>query len=268
MSIALGNLGLSPMKMAQLFSVFANKGHMIEPKIVSKIISRSGSVIYETRSKEIEGFSTPEQTYMMTDILHDVIKVGTGRNAQVSGIELAGKTGTTNKNVDAWFCGYSPTIEAIVWFGRDNNKPIGKSATGGAIAAPAFAYYYKHLLKLYPDTKRTFDIPQGVFRGDYDGRSELYTEISPLPNLKKKNNDPYMDDMMGNDVQDDDGYVIDNGYEDMSPEEDIRPEEDIGMAETINIDDDPNSEPEEGDPLHPNRKVPLVPVSNDSGTMF
>ena len=91
MSIALGNLGLSPMKMAQIFTVFANKGHMIEPKIVSKIISRDGAVIYETRSKEIEGFSTPEQTYMMTDILHDVIEEGTGRNAKVAGIELAGK---------------------------------------------------------------------------------------------------------------------------------------------------------------------------------
>ena len=180
MSIALGNLGLSPLKMAQIFSVFANKGHMIAPRIVSKIVSREGAVIYATRPKEIADFSTPEQTYMMTDILKDVVKRGTGRNAQVKGIELAGKTGTTNRNVDAWFCGYSPTIEAIVWFGRDNNKPIGRRATGGAIAAPAFAYYYEKLLELYPDTKRSFDIPQGVFRGEYEGRSELYTELSPF----------------------------------------------------------------------------------------
>jgi len=261
MSIALGNLGLSPMKMAQIFSVFANKGHMIEPKIVSKIISRDGAVLYAKRSKEIEGFTTPEQAYMMTDILQDVIKRGTGRNAKVDGIELAGKTGTTNKNVDAWFCGYSPTVEVVVWFGRDNNRPIGRSATGGAIAAPAFAYYYKHLLKLYPDTKRTFDIPQGVFRGDYEGKSELYTKISPLPEIKKKNEDPFMDD--GFEVtQDDDTYILDNKYEDISPEEDM------GMAETIDIDEDPNAEPEESDPLHPTRNTPIVPASKDSGTMF
>ena len=111
----------------------------------------------------------------------DVVKRGTGKNARVKGIELAGKTGTTNKNVDAWFCGYSPTIETIVWFGRDNNRPIGRGATGGAIAAPAFAYYFKELIKEYPETKRTFDIPQGVFRGTYEGKPELYTKISPLP---------------------------------------------------------------------------------------
>ena len=258
MSIALGNLGLSPMKMAQIFSVFANKGHMIEPRIVSKIISREGAVIYATRPKEIEGFSTPEQAYLMTDILEDVIKRGTGRNARVAGIELAGKTGTTNKNVDAWFCGYSPTIETIVWFGRDNNKPIGRGATGGAIAAPAFAYFYKNLLKVYPETKRTFDIPQGVFRGKYEGKTELYTEISPLPDSKKKHDDPFMQITS---EEDNDGYVIDDG-------EDINPEEDIGMAETINIDDEPLSEPEDDDPLHPKKNVPEVPVSNDSGTMF
>ncbi len=263
MSIALGNLGLSPMKMAQIFSVFANKGHMIESRIVSKIISREGAIIYAARLKEIEGFSTPEQTYMMTDILKDVVKRGTGKNAQVKGIELAGKTGTTNKNVDAWFCGYSPTIETIVWFGRDNNRPIGKGATGGAIAAPAFAYYYKKLLELYPDTKRSFDIPQEVYRGTYEGKTELYTKISPLPDSKIKKNDSTIQMTEGGD----DGYIVDDGYV-IDDSEDIRPEEDIGMAETINIDEDPNEIIEDSDPLHPNRNVPDVPVSNDSGTMF
>ncbi len=266
MSIALGNLGLSPVKMAQIFSVFANKGHMIEPRLVSKIISREGAVIYATRPKEIEGFTTPEQAYLMTDILEDVIKRGTGRNARVKGIELAGKTGTTNKNVDAWFCGYSPTIEAIIWFGRDNNRPIGHGATGGATAAPAFAYFFQKLLKTYPETKRTFDIPEGVFQGKYEGRSELYTAISPLPDSKKKSDDPSMQ-VTSSDYADD-GYVIDNGEEENS-NDGISPEEDMDMAETINIDEDPSENvPDDGDPLHPDRKVPDVPVSNDSGTMF
>ncbi len=181
MSISLGNLGLSPLKMAQIFSVFANYGHMIEPRLVSKIVSKEGAVIYETRPKEIVDFTKPEQAYLMTDMLRDVINRGTGKNAQVEGIELAGKTGTTNDNVDAWFCGYSPTIETIVWFGRDNNRRIGPKATGGAIAAPAFAYYYDKLLKLYPETPRVFEKPEGVFEGSVDGMSELYTAISPLP---------------------------------------------------------------------------------------
>jgi len=255
MSIALGNLGLSPLKMAQIFSVFANKGHMIEPRLVSKIVSKEGAVIFETRLKEIEDFTTPEQAYLMTDVLKDVVKRGTGRNARVDGIELAGKTGTTNNNIDAWFCGYSPTIETIVWFGRDDNKRIGRGATGGALAAPAFAFYYKKLLELYPDTKRTFDIPQGVFRGKYEGKSELYTAHSPLPNNKPKEVHPY-DQMV---------------EEEMEIIEDIDPDDgEIGMAETINIDDNPtyDEEEEEGDPLHPKRKVPLRPVSEDSGELF
>ncbi len=182
MSISLGNLGLSPLKMAQIFSAFANYGHIIEPRLVSKIVSNDGAVIYETNSKEIKDFTKPEQAYLMTSILQDVVKEGSGKRAKVEGIELAGKTGTTNKNVDAWFCGYSPTIETIVWFGRDNNKPIGKRATGGAVSAPAFAYYYKELIKQYPEIKRKFDRPDGVMTGIIDGKTELYTKFSPLPN--------------------------------------------------------------------------------------
>jgi len=261
MSIALGNLGLSPMKMAQIFSVFANKGHMIAPRIVSKIVSREGAVIYATRPKEIENFSTPEQTYMMTDILKDVVKRGTGKNAQVKGIELAGKTGTTNKNIDAWFCGYSPTIETIVWFGRDNNKPIGRGATGGATAAPAFAYYYKKLLELYPETKRSFDIPQGVFRSEYEGKSELYTEISPFPVKKMTAQEEYDSLSSGENNYEDEYDVI------TMEDEDIRPEEDIGLAETINIDEEPNGY-DYDDPVQLRRIAPEEPDSLDSETMF
>jgi len=246
MSIALGNLGLSPLKMAQIFSVFANKGHMIAPRLVSKIIAKEGAVIYETRPKEIADFTTPEQAYLMTDILKDVIKRGTGRNARVAGIELAGKTGTTNNNVDAWFCGYSPTIEVISWVGRDDNKRIGKGATGGAMAAPAFAYYYKELLKLYPSTKRIFDIPGDVFRGEYKGKTELYTKNSPLPSVQK----PY------------------NAYEKYLDEDNltINLEQETGLAETINIEDELMET--EGDALHPKRRVPLRPDSEDSGELF
>jgi len=266
MSIALGNLGLSPLKMAQIFSVFANHGHMIEPRLVSKIVSKEGAVIYETRPKEIEGFTTPAQAYLMTDILKDVIKRGTGRRAQVEGIELAGKTGTTNNGVDAWFCGYSPTIETIVWVGRDNNKPIGKrGATGGGLAAPAFAYYYKKLLEQNLTKAYHFKRPDGVFEGVYEGKKELYTAISPLPVESKSS---FLDEEEGDGFIDGDMLDID---EDISPIEsiDIDADEDIGYAPTLPIVDDiPSSQEESGDALHPKRKVPLRPVSEDSGELF
>ena len=181
LSIALGNLAVSPLKMAQIYTVFSNYGHMIEPRLVSKIVSKEGSVIYETKPKEIVNFTRPEQAYLMTDILQDVIRRGTGRKAAVKGLELAGKTGTTNDGVDAWFCGYSPSVTTIVWYGRDNNRPIGRHATGGSVAAPAFAQFYRSLLTLDPNLPTVFPVPEGVHIGEINGHKELYTEISPLP---------------------------------------------------------------------------------------
>lgn len=247
MSIALGNLGLSPLKMAQIFSVFANKGHMIAPRLVSKIISKEGAAIYETRPKEINNFTTPEQAYLMTDILKDVIKRGTGRKARATGIELAGKTGTTNNNIDAWFCGYSPTIEAISWVGRDDNKPIGKGATGGVMAAPAFAYYFKKLLEEYPNTKRVFDRPKGVYSGSYEGKEELFTKQSPLPLSSTR---PH------------------SAYQEVSGENSSNEESATGFANTIFIEESPSIEKDKGTDLHPARQVPKRSASEDSGELF
>ena len=190
MSIALGNLGLSPVKMAQIYSAFANGGHMIEPRLISKVLSRNGTVIYESKTNEIADFTTPEQAFLMTDILHDIVKRGTGRNAQVPGVQVVGKTGTTNKNVDAWFCGYSPAEEVIVWMGRDNNKPIGKGGTGGGTSAPAFAYFLKKLHKMYPDMPKRFTRPEGVYNAKDGVITELYTDISPLPTETESETNP------------------------------------------------------------------------------
>ena len=247
MSIALGNLAVTPLKMAQIYTVFANKGHMIAPRLVRKIVSKEGAVIYETRPKEIADFTTPEQAYLMTDILMDVIKRGTGRKAKVEGIELAGKTGTTNRNIDAWFCGYSPEVETIVWFGRDNNKPIGKGATGGVVSAPAFADFYRALLKRYPKSKRRFDIPKGVFRGTYGGKEELYTAISPLPAVQEPKQE-----------ESDSKIIL---LDDNSSVEVIKIENDHTSIENKKTKSDDGG-------LHPPRKVPQRPVSEDSGTLF
>ena len=193
MSVSLGNLGLSPVKMAQIYSAFANGGHMIEPRLVSKVLSRNGTVIYESKTQEISDFTTPEQAYLMTDILRDIVLRGTGRNAKVPGVEVVGKTGTTNKNVDAWFCGYSPTTEVIVWMGRDNNRPIGRGGTGGGTAAPAFSYFLKRLHKMYPDMPKKFTRPEGVYNAVDGVITELYTDISPLPAVSASASNPDSD---------------------------------------------------------------------------
>ncbi len=181
MSIALGSLSTTPLKMAQLYSIFPNGGEMLTPRLVDKIVSRDGEVILQTDVKEAGEFTIPKQAYLMTSMLQDVVRRGTGTAANVDEIELAGKTGTTNNNVDAWFCGYSPEISTVIWVGRDDNKPMNHSITGGKTVASAFSVYYKKLISTYPKTKRHFDMPEGVETGTIGGANEYYTDISPFP---------------------------------------------------------------------------------------
>ncbi|MFX4236090.1 transglycosylase domain-containing protein [Aliarcobacter butzleri] len=181
LSITLGSMSVSLVEFSEAYSTFANNGTQVKPYIVEQIVNKDGkSVTFEPQTKEI---NKPEQNYLMVSILNDVVNKGTGKRAAVEGIELAGKTGTTNDNIDAWFCGFSPSIQTIVWFGQDDNTPMRKSETGSTLAAPAFSYFFKKYLALHPEIPRTFTKPEGVYIGNFNGKDELYTDISPLPDI-------------------------------------------------------------------------------------
>ena len=181
LSITLGSMSVSLVEFSEAYSIFSNNGTQVKPYIVEQIINQSGqSLTFEPQTKSL---IKPEQIYLMTSILSDVVTKGTGKAAQVSGIELAGKTGTTNDNIDAWFCGYSPSIQTIIWFGKDNNTPMRKSETGGKIAAPVFSYFYKKYLEIHPEITRNFTMPENVYTANINGRTELYTHTSPLPEV-------------------------------------------------------------------------------------
>ncbi len=178
LSISLGTFGLSPLEMSAFYTIFSNYGTKLEPILVKSVVNYKGEEkIYEARATKI---TEPEQAFLTTTILEDVIKKGTGRRARVKGIALAGKTGTTNDYKDAWFCGYSPQIEAIVWYGKDDNKPMYKE-TGGKAAAPAFAHFFQAYLNLHPETKLTFDIPKGVRVVKGKKGTDYFTKISKPP---------------------------------------------------------------------------------------
>ncbi|MFX4238588.1 transglycosylase domain-containing protein [Aliarcobacter butzleri] len=181
LSITLGSMSVSLVEFSEAYSTFANNGTQVKPYIVEQIVTKDGkSVTFEPQTKEI---NKPEQNYLMVSILNDVVNKGTGKRAAVEGIELAGKTGTTNDNIDAWFCGFSPSIQTIVWFGQDDNTPMRKSETGSTLAAPAFSYFFKKYLALHPEIPRTFTKPEGVYVGNFNGKDELYTDMSPLPDI-------------------------------------------------------------------------------------
>lgn len=181
LSITLGSMSVNLVEFSEAYSVISNNGTQVKPYIIEQIVNRNGdTVTFEPQTKEV---NTPEQAYLMTSILSDVVKRGTGKNAQVEGLELAGKTGTTNNNVDAWFCGYSPSIQTIIWFGNDNNAPMRRSETGGKIAAPVFSSFYKKYLELHPEIPRTFTMPDKVYTSNINGTTEYFTDTSPLPEV-------------------------------------------------------------------------------------
>lgn len=186
LTLALGSFGISPLEYSGFYSMFPNYGTKIDPLLVKKVINRKGEErVYETKKQQI---TSAKQSFLMLDMMKEVVKRGTGKNAQVPGIEIAGKTGTTNSSVDVWFCGFSPDIEVLTWYGNDNNTPLKKGETGGKAAAPAFKHFMTKYIEFHPETTRTFKIPEGVGSRKIDGVTEYFTDISPFPkvNVKKQ----------------------------------------------------------------------------------
>ena len=181
LSITLGSFAMSPYKLTQAYSMFSNNGVQVKPYLISSIINKNNTKI--NFEKEETYITSPAQTYLMTSILYDTVNRGTGRMARVKGLDVAGKTGTTNNNVDAWFAGYTPSMLTITWFGNDDNKPMGRRETGGRAAGPAFAYFYKNYLKIHPEIPRKFIKPEEVRTSIINGKREYFTDISKLPEV-------------------------------------------------------------------------------------
>ncbi len=180
MSIVLGNVSLSPIEAAKYYSLFANYGTINEPKLIRSITNINNEEVYKDDNKTLE-VTTQDQAFLTIDALKNIITNGTGKRARVNGIELAGKTGTTNDNIDAWFSGFSPTLQVVVWYGRDDNTPIGQYESGGVVAAPVFAHFFSNILKFEPGLKRKFDIPDGVWKQNVNGEDYYYTIKSKIP---------------------------------------------------------------------------------------
>ncbi|MFV0947812.1 penicillin-binding protein 1A [Campylobacter jejuni] len=188
LSIVLGSFGISPLEYSKFYTMFGNYGTIKDPQIIRQVQDKTGKTIMEFNSNERK-VSNEAQSFLVLDMMRNVVEKGTGRNARVKDIEIAGKTGTTNKSVDAWFCGLTPEIEAIIWYGNDNNKPMRYTEGGARTAAPVFREFLTQYIEKFPDTTRKFSIPNGVYRGNYKGESAYYTTKSPLPKANMKFNE-------------------------------------------------------------------------------
>jgi 1A family penicillin-binding protein len=146
-SMALGSAEVTPLELVTAYAPFANGGFRVRPRLVKSISTADGSPIWQeedVREGNHVPVMTPQDAYQVTSMLQSVVDYGTGKVVRDYGAKglIAGKTGTTNSGTDVWFVGYTPTIVAGFWFGFDNPAPISGDASGGRLAAPAWAEFY------------------------------------------------------------------------------------------------------------------------------
>ena len=165
LTMALGAGSATPLQMARAYSVFATGGYRTEPYVIDKIVDDRGEVLAQAQPTRAGDESLrvidARNAFIMDSMMHDVIRYGTGARAMVLGRQdLAGKTGTTNDFVDAWFNGYQPTLVATSWIGFDQPKKLGPNETGSVTALPIWMNYMAQALKGVPEMFQR--VPEGV----------------------------------------------------------------------------------------------------------
>lgn len=158
LTMALGAGSVTPWQMVTAYAVFANGGYRIAPYIVSEIQDEKGRVLAQaqplTAGDESLRAIDPRNAYLMDSMMRDVTIYGTAARASATlkRRDLAGKTGTTNEHVDAWFCGYQQTVVGCSWIGFDQPKNMGNGETGGSAALPTWIGYMAKVLKNVPES--------------------------------------------------------------------------------------------------------------------
>lgn len=165
LTMALGAGNVTPMQMAQAYSVFANGGYRVPPYFIERIEDNRGNVLAQAKPQKAgegaERVIDPRNAFIMNTIMRDVVRMGTAARAMRLGrSDLAGKTGTTNDFIDAWFCGFNPGLVAVAWIGFDQPQTLGRNETGGSAALPIWMGYMGVALKGVPE--QTFSPPPGI----------------------------------------------------------------------------------------------------------
>ncbi|MDP1537726.1 MAG: penicillin-binding protein 1A [Burkholderiales bacterium] len=168
LTLALGAGNVTPWQHLAAYAVFANGGYKIAPYLIKQILDANNKVLAETRpvlaGDESLRIIDARNAWLMDSMMRDVVRRGTAARAgqALKRADLAGKTGTTNDYVDAWFCGYQPTMVGVAWMGFDQPKRLGSGETGGTAALPIWIGFMQTALKGVPEMQR--DMPQGLRR--------------------------------------------------------------------------------------------------------
>ena len=182
LSVSLGAAETTLINLTSAYASFVNGGIKIEPKLISRIQDRRGKTIYQERNRKCVGCDkfineeaklpkienvinkkvfSEETAYQITSILQGAVERGTAKKLRSLKVPLAGKTGTTNENYDAWFIGFSSNFVIGVYVGYDNPKSLGKFETGSKVALPIFKDFAEKAL--YKEDFKEFQIPKNIF---------------------------------------------------------------------------------------------------------
>jgi penicillin-binding protein 1A len=217
LSVSLGSAETTLMNITSAYATFVNGGNKINPVLIDRIQDRRGKTIFNSEKRkclncdrftdikselpEIQSLNdqviSEETAYQITSILEGAIKRGTGKKLKNLKLPLAGKTGTTNNNYDAWFIGYTSNLVIGVYVGYDNPKTLGKYETGSKTALPIFKKFIEDAL--YKDDFNEFKIPNGIYFAPINyntGKEEDFTnknaileafKLKDINNNKNKN---------------------------------------------------------------------------------
>jgi penicillin-binding protein 1A len=194
LSLALGTASVTPLQLGQGYSTFANGGYAINPILIKKITNGNDQILYQLaednntlaeHSSDFEYYETqnnltnnkqiipPQNAYLINSMLMDAIKTGTGQRAlTLNRRDIAGKTGTSSDNVDAWFCGFNPNLVTIAWMGFDQPKSIHEYAATTAL--PLWIDFMSQALKAVPE--QYLPMPDGLISARIDPNSGLLAD--------------------------------------------------------------------------------------------
>jgi len=220
LTLALGSATVTPMQMAKAYAVLANGGYLVEPYFINSIYDAAGKVVFRADPAiacpqcpvALDTINTPDarqlnlaqqvlkpqNVWLMTSMMRDVIQRGTGRKARVLGrADLAGKTGTTNDQKDAWFSGFNHALVTTAWVGFDKLEPLGRGETGGRAALPIWIDYMAVALQGVEEKKQ--EPPEGLVTVRIDpatgllagsGQTDAIFETFREENVPSKSSDP------------------------------------------------------------------------------
>jgi penicillin-binding protein 1A len=156
LSVALGSSEVTLLELARAYGVFAARGVLVDSALIRRIEDRNGTVLFDLNEKVFEHAQQvikESSAFMMANLMKGVVERGTGSRVKALGRPVAGKTGTSNEDMDTWFIGYTPEWVAGVWVGFDLKRNIGDKETGGRVAAPIFLNFMRNFLA-YEDERK------------------------------------------------------------------------------------------------------------------